>query len=243
MRILIIIPTYNERENIVPLINQLLGMQERFDVLVVDDNSPDGTADSVKQNFGSNSRVSLMERPRKLGLGTAHKAGFHFGLDHQYDRIMTMDADFSHDPRHIPSFVAETEHHDMVIGSRYIPGGGTVNWGIFRKLISRTANLFAHVILSLKPRDCTSAFRMYRAQALREINFDSIKAEGYSYNIEFLYRARERGMNVGETPIIFADRTMGKSKISRREIFKAISTILRLKFSRSLNTEQKAVRV
>jgi len=218
-------------------------MREQFDVLVVDDNSPDGTATAVKENFGNNKRVSMMERPRKLGLGTAHKAGFHFGLDHEYDRIMTMDADFSHDPKHIPAFITATENHDMVIGSRYIPGGGTVNWGIFRKLISRTANLFAHVILSLKPADCTSAFRMYRAQALREINFDSIQAEGYSYNIEFLFRARECGMNVGETPIVFADRTMGKSKISRREIFKAISTILRLKFSGSPKAEHQAVQV
>src|SRR5262249_49174292 len=153
---------------IVPLIKQLLGMQEGFDVLVVDDNSRDGTSAAVKENFGNNKRVSLMERPRKMGLGTAHTAGFHFGLDHEYDRIMTMDADFSHDPKHIPAFIAKTETHDMVIGSRYILGGGTVNWGIFRKLISRTANLFAHVLLSLKPADCTSAFRMYRAQALRE---------------------------------------------------------------------------
>ena len=242
MHTLIIIATYNERENIVPLVDQIIKMSNQFDVLVIDDNSPDGTAAAVKEKFGESRQVHLLERPRKMGLGTAYTEGFRYGLGHNYDAIMTMDADFSHNPQQIPAFLKTAETHEMVIGSRYIPGGATKNWSVFRKFISRTANLFAHMILSLKPRDCTSGYRLFHSEVLKQVDFEAIKAEGYSYLIEFLYRASGVGILIGETPIIFVDRIHGKSKISKREIVRAIQTILRLRFQSSPKSQSALVK-
>lgn len=229
MSTLVLLPTYNERENILELIGQILALASALEILVIDDNSPDGTAQAVEQSFGGESRVHLLKRPGKLGLGTAYSAGFQYAIEKGYTSVISMDADFSHDPKFIPELIGAMSNFDMVIGSRYVPGGATVNWGLLRKVISRTANLVAHLILSMKQADCTSGYRLYRAELLEKIEYESILADGYSYLIEILYRASRRDCRIGETPIVFVERRHGKSKISRKEIFKAIKTVLRLR--------------
>jgi dolichol-phosphate mannosyltransferase len=212
-----------------------------FSVLIVDDNSPDKTADSLEETFSSNNRVHLLKRQRKLGLGTAYSKGFQFALDHGYEMAISMDADFSHDPKHLPELVQICKQYDIVIGSRYISGGKTVNWGIARKLISRTANLLAHHFISLKPADCTSGLRLFHAETLRRLDFESIISDGYSYHIEILKRASDLNMKLGEIPIIFVDRQRGKSKVSSTEIFKALQTLLRLRFQPGSKTHRATV--
>lgn len=231
MKTLVIIPTYNERENITLLVSQILQLPDELHVLVVDDNSPDGTAEALTAAFPSNSRVHLLKREKKMGLGTAYSAGFRYALDHNYDMAITMDADFSHDPKYLPDLVKAAKDNDIVIGSRYIPGGKTVNWGISRQFISRTANLLAHHFISLKPADCTSGLRLFHAEVLRKLDFESIVADGYSYHLDVLQRASSQNMKVGEIPITFADRLRGKSKVSSMEIFKALHTLVRLRFN------------
>jgi len=230
MRILVFIPTYNERENIVPLVAQILESPEKLDVLVVDDNSPDKTADVLLEAFPNNSRVHLLKRERKFGLGTAYSAGFRYTLDHGFDAAISMDADFSHDPKYLPDLIGASKNCDIVIGSRYIPGGKTVNWGISRQFISRMANLLAHHFISLRSADCTSGYRLFHAGVLQTLDFESIVADGYSYNLEVLKRASDENMKIAEVPITFVDRTRGKSKVSSIEIFKALQTLLRLRF-------------
>lgn len=238
MSTLILLPTYNERENIPDLIGQILALAADVEILVIDDNSPDGTAQTVEQSFGVEPRVHLLKRPGKLGLGTAYSAGFAHAIREGYPSVISMDADFSHDPKYIPDLIAAMTKYDMVIGSRYVPGGATVNWGFIRKVISRSANLVAHMILSMKQADCTSGYRLYKTDLLQRIEYESILADGYSYLIEILYRASRRQTNVGETPIVFVERRHGKSKISRKEIFKAIRTVLRLRFHPSGKTSE-----
>lgn len=242
MSTLVIIPTFNERENIVPLVQKILALPDEFEVLVVDDNSPDGTAEAVRAHFAGSPRVHLLKRERKLGLGTAYAAGFRHALEKGFRNAMTMDADFSHNPDHIPQIFEASKTSDLVIGSRYVPGGRTVNWGIVRKIISRSANLLAHGFLSLKPADCTSGFRLYRAETLKALDFESVVADGYSYLVEILFRAARNHVTIGEVPITFEDRRIGKSKISRKEIFKAIRTIIRLRLHPSSAGGEVAVR-
>jgi glycosyltransferase involved in cell wall biosynthesis len=172
--------------------------------------------------------VEVIHRPAKLGLGTAYGAGFRAALARGADLIMTMDADFSHDPSYIPSLLAAARQVDLVIGSRYVPGGGIRNWEAHRKALSWTANALAHTVLGLHARDCTAGFRCYRRPVLETVDLDAIRADGYSYLIEMLYHCERLGFTVGETPIIFTDRKLGQSKISRGEIFKAGGTVLRL---------------
>jgi dolichol-phosphate mannosyltransferase len=234
MSTLVIIPTFNERENIPPLVTQILQLPGNLRVLIVDDNSPDGTAEVVTSSFQNEDRVHLLKRERKLGLGTAYSAGFDYALKNNYDIAISMDADFSHDPKHLPELLNVAKKYDMVIGSRYIPGGKTVNWGISRKFISRTANLLAHHIISLKPADCTSGLRLFHADTLRKLDFESIQADGYSYHLEVLKRASDQHMKIGEIPITFTDRLRGKSKVSSIEIFKALHTVFRLRFRPTL---------
>lgn len=243
MDTLVLLPTYNERENVVELIHQILALPSPVQVLVIDDHSPDGTADTVRENFKDNQRVHLLCRPGKMGLGTAYTAGFHYAMEHAFKTVISMDADFSHDPRFIPELIAASAEFDLVIGSRYVNGGGTQNWGFFRKVISRTANLTAHALLSMKQADCTSGYRLYHTDLLRMIDFDSVIADGYSYLIEILYRASRRHCKIGETPILFVERRHGQSKISRKEIFKAIRTILRLRFHPEATARNATVRI
>jgi dolichol-phosphate mannosyltransferase len=243
MKTLVLLPTYNERENIIPLVTKILELPEPVDVLVIDDGSPDGTANAIDEHFGGQRRVQLLRRPKKLGLGTAYSAGFRLAIDQGYDAAITMDADFSHNPDHIPEIIRTSKNADVVIGSRYVPGGATQNWNWMRILISRVANLMAHMVLSLQPSDCTSGFRLYQNQALQELDFETVVAEGYSYLVEILFRAAKRNLRVAETPIIFVERRAGKSKISRSEIFKAFQTIFRLRFRKSSNLKHVMIKV
>lgn len=227
----IVIPTYNESENIVRLVTEILALPIGAHVVVVDDNSPDGTGPLVDELAAREPRVHAVHRPAKLGLGTAHIAGIRCAAALGLDPIGTMDADFSHHPRYIPDLLAGLEHADVMIGSRYVPGGGTRDFGLHRRLLSRGANAFARTMLGLKAADCTAGFRLYRREVLESIDLDAIFSNGYSFLIEILFLVQSAGWKVGETPILFEDRREGISKISRREIAKAIYTVLRL-FSR-----------
>ncbi len=226
----VIVPTYNEKENIEPLVAQLLALPLDTHVIIVDDNSPDGTgaiADRLAQEHEG--RMEVIHRTGKLGLGTAYVAGFKRALSQGRDLICTMDADFSHNPRRIPDMVERiSQGYDMVIGSRYVSGGGTNGCTMGRKLLSWGANAFARATLGLHAHDVTAGFRCYRREVLEEVGIDAIKADGYSFLIEMLYRVQRLGWQVGESPILFENRRQGVSKISRDEILKAVWTVLRL---------------
>lgn len=227
-RPLVVIPTYNERDNIDGLLGELLAVSPWLNVLVVDDASPDGTGLAVDSWANRDSRIHVLHRARKLGLGTAYRDGFRWGLEHGYDALLEMDADFSHSPSYIPALIAGCVQADLVIGSRYVEGGGTRGWGWHRRLLSSSANLFARVMLGLPVKDCTAGFRCYRAAILTRIGPDSILAEGYSFQVEMLVRVLRTGGSVKEIPILFEERRRGSSKISRGEILRAIQTILLL---------------
>jgi dolichol-phosphate mannosyltransferase len=243
MSTLVIVPTYNEHENIVPLVKQIVELPADLEVLVIDDNSPDGTSAAVSEIFAGNKRVHLLKRQKKLGLGTAYSAGFRYAIDQNFKSAITMDADFSHNPQHIPGIMKASAGADLVIGSRYVPGGATVNWGIVRIMISRVANLMAHTFLMLQPADCTSGFRLYHCKTLQQLDFESVIAEGYSYLVEILHRAATHQMKIVEVPITFEERRRGKSKISRKEVFKAIQTILRLRFRPTVKQKRVVIEV
>ncbi len=233
---IVIVPTYNERENITDLVDQIMALPvESLGVVIVDDNSPDGTgeiADALAAQYEG--RVFVVHREGKLGLGTAYVAGFKKGFTLGPKRLMTMDADFSHNPRHIPEMIAACkEGHDLVIGSRYVPGGGAKNCTMPRILLSRGANLYAKVMLGLHAGDCTAGFRCYRREVLETIPLDEIFSNGYSFLIEMLFLTQQAGFRVGEVPILFMNRERGASKISRNEIIKAQYTVLRLGLRRA----------
>lgn len=231
MNIATIIPTYNERENLPRLIRQLLALNLGLDVIVVDDNSPDGTGDLAEELACRHERVHVVHRPGKLGLGTAHLAGFRYGLTHGAERIVTMDADFSHHPRYIPDLVAASESYDIVIGSRYVPGGGTRHWPWTRVLLSWGANMVARLSLGLEAHDCTAGFRCYRRHVLEGLDLGAIMSDGYSFLLELIYQCQLQGWRIGEVPIVFVDRQRGASKISKQEIYKAAYTVLRLRLN------------
>lgn len=224
----VIIPTYNEKENIENLVRTIEPLDFRKIIIVVDDNSPDGTgaiADDLAKALRS---VVVIHRASKLGLGTAYIAGFRKGLALGANRFVTMDADFSHNPKYIPHLIEKTLSVDVAIGSRYINGGGTVNFGVHRQFLSKTANFVAKRALRLSPGDCTSGFRCYASHVLEKLDPATIESDGYSYLVEFLFRCVQAGFTIGEIPIIFVNRAEGKSKISRTEIFKAMNTVWRL---------------
>ncbi len=226
----VVIPTYNERENIADLIRRILEMP-RFRALVVDDNSPDGTAAVVAELAADEPRVGLLLRPEKRGLGSAYVAGFRRALAEGAAFICEMDADFSHDPSYLPQLLAAAEmRYDLALGSRYVPGGGTTDWGIIRQLISRGGNLYARAILGLPVMDATGGFRCYRRRVLETINLDDIQSNGYAFQIELVYRTMRAGFRIGELPIIFPDRRVGRSKMSRRIVLEALINVWRLKF-------------
>lgn len=232
MTIAVIVPTYNEADNVPRLVPELLKLGPNLHVVIVDDNSPDGTGRLADELASAYPHVHVIHRPGKLGLGTAYKAGFAKSLALGAERILTMDADFSHDPRYIPGLLAAAESCDVVIGSRYVDGGGTVNCKLSRRLLSRGANLVARTLLGLGAHDCTAGFRCYQRQALESLDLDSIVSDGYSFLVEMLYLCQERGYVVTEVPILFYDRYYGVSKVSKDEIFKAMATVLRLSFRR-----------
>jgi dolichol-phosphate mannosyltransferase len=231
----VIVPTYNEADNLDELLSQLLALPVALGVIVVDDNSPDGTGELADQWAARYpERVHVIHRPGKLGLGTAYIAGFQkalHGLEAQ--RIMTMDADFSHHPRYIPAMIALSRQKHVVIGSRYAPGGGSRNCTWKRVWLSKIANFAARLLLGLKARDATAGFRLYRREALASIPLDQIFSSGYSFLVEMLFMCQRRGWQIGEVPIIFEDRRKGATKISRQEVFKAQYTVFRL-FARRL---------
>jgi dolichol-phosphate mannosyltransferase len=224
----VIVPTFNERENLPLLLQSLLELPGRVSIIVVDDNSPDGTGAIAGEWAARTGRVNVIHRPGKLGLGTAYVAGFRAALDRGYALIATMDADFSHDPRFVPALLSMAGSYDVVIGSRYVAGGGTKNCTIKRKALSRVANGVAKLALGLHAKDCTAGFRCYRREVLKSIDVDAIKSNGYSFLIEMLYLVQKAGWSVGETPILFEDRLRGKSKISQSEVFRAVQTVARL---------------
>ena len=234
MKSTVIVPTYNERENIVLLVPELLALPVGVHVLVVDDNSPDSTGLIAEEMSAKNSRVSVVHRPGKMGLGTAYIAGFKQALAAGSDCILTMDADYSHHPRYIPAIIERNHTADLVIGSRYVRGGGAVDSPTMRRLLSYGANAFAKTMLGLKALDCTAGFRCYRREVLESIELDSIFSNGYSFLIEMLYQVQRRGWKVAEVPIQFMDRRLGTSKISRNEINRALYTVLRLSAARVL---------
>ncbi|MBP7652715.1 polyprenol monophosphomannose synthase [Candidatus Dependentiae bacterium] len=232
---LVVIPTYNEKENIYKLIDLIVNLDYEFNVCIVDDNSPDGTSgivEQMKKEHLKKEQIHLIKRTGKLGLGTAYKTGIKYGLSNGFEIIFTMDADFSHHPKYLPDFLVKLKENDIVIGSRYVPGGGTVNWGMHRKILSGSANLFAKFMLGLKSNDNTAGYRGYHKKVFDKVNLDIILSEGYSFLVEMIFRCSQQNFLIGETPIIFVDREKGSSKISKQEIFKAIKTIFRLKFTK-----------
>ncbi len=229
---LIIIPTYNERENLKSLCDQVLTALPSADLLIVDDNSPDGTGQLADQMAAENQRISVLHRSGKLGLGTAYIAGFRYALSKGYEFVFEMDADFSHDPVYLPALLgAAKDGAGVVIGSRRVPGGGTENWGLSRQLISAGGSLYARTILGLDVRDLTSGFKCFRREVLAAIDLDAVRSNGYSFQIEMTYRAVRKGFSVTEVPIIFIDRRAGQSKMSSKIFAEAMGMVWRLRFA------------
>lgn len=227
-RTLVVIPTYNEAENVQVLRHRVRTAVPGAEILFIDDSSPDGTAARITEIARDDARVHLMPRPCKMGLGTAYLAGFRHGLAEGFEVVVTMDADLSHDPAHLPALLEAVADHDLVVGSRYVPGGGVENWGLHRRVLSRTANLLARRILRLPIHDVTSGFRAYRVSTLRALPLGSIRSSGYSFLEEITYLTARRGLRIGEVPILFCDREGGRSKISAAEIFLAAYHLARL---------------
>ena len=225
-RALVVLPTYNEAENVLAITRAVLAVDATLDVLVVDDASPDGTGDLVERERAEEPRLALLRRTGKLGLGTAYLAGFRFGLDHGYDCVFTMDCDGSHHPRYIPALLAALKDHDMVIGSRYVPGGGIVNWPRSRRALSAFANFYARVLLRLTVRDCTSGYRAYTRKVLEIVEPFGIRSSGYSFLEEMAWRVTRCGFRIAEVPILFEQRTLGISKIDSSEIYLAAWRVL-----------------
>jgi len=226
---LVVIPTYNEAENIPRLLPRIFQQNAAFDVLIVDDNSPDGTADVVKQLRKKNSRIHILERPRKMGLGTAYVAGFRYALEREYAYVFEMDADFSHNPKALNSLFDRMKDFDLVIGSRYISGVNVVNWPIRRLLLSYFANLYTRIITGMPIHDATSGFKCYKRVVLESIDLDSLRSNGYAFQIETNYMAWMFGFRVGEVPIIFVDRRTGVSKMSKSIVYEAAWMVWKLK--------------
>lgn len=227
---LVVIPTYNERSNITRLVPLVLEQDPRLDILIVDDNSPDGTGQAADELAAGNDRVHVLHRPGKLGLGTAYLAGFKWGLERGYVLFFEMDADFSHDPAHLPQFIAAAEEYDVVLGSRYLNGRITVvNWPITRLILSIAANVYARLVTGLPVADATSGYKCFRRRVLESIPLDRVESEGYAFQIEMSMRAWHRGFRIGEIPIVFVDRDIGESKMSRRIIWEAVWRVWRLR--------------
>lgn len=221
-RTLVVLPTYNERENLSLIVPLILDQSGDIHVLIVDDNSPDGTGEIADRLAEADSRVHVMHRPGKQGLGRAYIAGFKWALEREYDYVFEMDADFSHNPDHIPDFLEAIAEHDAVVGSRYLRGVTVVNWPMSRLLLSYFANKYARIVTGLPLSDMTAGFKCYRREVLERIDLDSIKSEGYSFQIETTFRAWHRGFDVAEIQIVFTDRTEGSSKMSGRIIREAV---------------------
>lgn len=227
---IVIIPTYNELENISVLIPDLMDRYPNLDILIVDDNSPDGTAGYVKKMQENNGCIKLIERSGKMGLGTAYVAGFRFMLENGYDYAIQMDADYSHDPKEIGNFFREIRNCDLVIGSRYITGVNVVNWPMRRLLLSYFASYYTRFITGIPVADCTGGFKMFRRKVLETINLQDIRSNGYSFQIEMNYKAWKAGFKIKEIPIIFIDRVKGRSKMNKKIVREAVLMVWKLRF-------------
>ncbi len=229
---LVIIPTYNEAENLEPITAAVLAAEPRVDILVVDDNSPDGTGLIADRLAGQNPRIRVLHRAKKEGLGKAYLHSFRWALDEGYQYVIEMDADFSHDPRYLPTLLDEAmAGTDLVLGSRYVDGGGTLNWGPARRAISRGGSLYARSILGVRIRDLTGGFKCFRRAVLEAIDLGAVRSSGYAFQIELTYRALKAGFRIKEVPIVFEDRRVGQSKMSRKIFLEALTMVWKLKLS------------
>lgn len=229
MKSLIIIPTYNERENIERIVPQVLGQDSSINVLIVDDNSPDGTGQIADNMAKEDDRIFVINRQNKSGLGTAYITGFKFALQKDYDLVFEMDCDFSHDPKYIPHFLKAIQDVDLVLGSRYISGVNVINWPMSRLLLSYYANVYSRIITGLPVRDATGGFKCFRREVLEAIDLDEVKSNGYSFQIEMSFRAWKKGFKIKEIPIVFEDRKEGQSKMSKKIVREAVWMVWRLR--------------
>jgi dolichol-phosphate mannosyltransferase len=234
-KVLVIIPTYNEAENIPRLIPVVLDQGSNIDVLIVDDGSPDGTAGIVRTMMKRSRRIHLVERPDKMGLGTAYVAGFKFALQRTYEYVFEMDADFSHDPHEIPNFLSAASTYDLVVGSRYTKGVRVLNWPMRRLLLSYYANIYTRIMTGLPLHDATGGFKCYRRRVLEAIDLDRITSNGYAFQIEISYKAWKKGFRLVEIPIVFLDRRIGTSKMSRHIVYEALFMLWKLRFRSVVN--------
>lgn len=229
MKTLVISPTYNERKNIKLLVDMVLGNYPDFDLLIIDDNSPDGTSEKVKDLQSKYENLYLEIRANKSGLGTAYIYGFKWALDHKYDRIVQMDADLSHNPMDLPMLVKNLDEYDLVIGSRYIKGISVVNWPLRRLMLSYGANTYSRIITGMPIMDGTGGFKAWKSEVLSDIDLDSVRSQGYSFQIEMNFRAWIKDYKIKEVPIIFSDRTIGQSKMSKKIVYEAVFMVWRLR--------------
>ena len=235
MKTLVISPTYNEKKSITKLIDKLFSLKLDFDLLIIDDNSPDGTADIVKEIMKKNKNIYLINRKQKLGLGTAYCEGFKFAIKNDYKKIIQMDADLSHNPHDIVKMIKLSNDYDLVIGSRYVDGVNVVNWPMNRLLLSYFANLYARYVTFTPIFDITGGFKCFNQNIIKSLNLDTINSEGYSFQIEINYLAHKKGFKIKEMPIIFTDRTVGESKMNKSIIIEAILIVPKLLFKRIFN--------
>ena len=228
-RILIIMPTYNERDNIERIVPAVLAQDERINMLIIDDGSPDGTGEIADKIAADNNRVNVLHREGKLGLGTAYVMGFKYSLEHNYDLTFEMDADFSHNPKEVPNFLKAIEENDLVLGSRYIHGVNVINWPLKRLLLSYYANVYTRVVTGLPIRDATGGFKCFRRVVLETIDLSMIRSNGYSFQIELKFRAYHKGFTLREVPIVFEERVKGASKMSKAIVREAIIMVWQLR--------------
>ena len=230
-KILIVIPTYNEKNNIENILSKISSINSSYDILVVDDNSPDKTYEVVRKISKKNSHIKLLLRKNRAGIGTAYCAGFDYGIKKKYEKIVQIDADMSHDPMDIPKLIKLSNTYDLVIGSRYVNGISIINWPLSRLILSYSANIYAKLLTGMKIMDCTGGFKCFNSKVLKSIDLDKVESQGYSFQIEMNYLTYKNNFTIHEIPIIFKDRTIGKSKMSKRVIFEAIYLVpmLRIK--------------
>lgn len=235
MTTLVISPTYNESKNVQSLIELILGKHPEFHLLIVDDSSPDGTANKVKELQADYSNLYLEERPTKDGLGTAYIYGFKWAIEREYDRIVQMDADLSHDPNDVPHLVNLLDKNDLIVGSRYVEGVSVVNWPIRRLMLSYGANLYSRIITGMPIKDSTGGFKAWRREVLEELDLNAVRSQGYSFQIEMNFRTWCKGFRIKEVPIIFVDRTIGESKMSKNIVYEAIFMVWLLRIWKYFN--------
>jgi dolichol-phosphate mannosyltransferase len=228
LRILVSMATYNERDNLEPLLAEIHSVLPSAEILVIDDNSPDGTGQAADALAAADTRVHVVHRLGKLGLGTAILAGMRYAIDHDYDLFVNMDADFSHHPRYLPALLAGMAKNDVMIGSRYMPGGGALDWPWSRRLMSRGVNLVVQFLMRIPAEDTSGGYRCYRVAKLRRANLENLLSRGYSFQQEMLYRCRKAGCRIGETPIIFENRRAGNSKVNPKEVLRSMAVILKI---------------